>query len=67
MAVMAKERRTDRHKRKPLQLRLHPLLRAQLEVLAEQNASTLTAETSTAIRERLERHGLWPAKQGGGK
>jgi hypothetical protein len=51
---------TDRHKRKAFQLRLHELLRRQLEKLAERNASTLTAEASIAIRERLERAGLWP-------
>lgn len=67
MGLMAKERKPDRHKRKPLQLRLHPLLREQLEALAEQNASNMTAEVSIAIRERLERHGLWPKKSGGSK
>jgi hypothetical protein len=50
----------DRHKRKSFQLRLHDLLRVQLEKLAERNASSLTTEASIAIRERLERAGLWP-------
>jgi hypothetical protein len=50
----------DRHKKKPLQLRLHELLRQQLEVLAERNASNLTAEITRAVREYLERAGLWP-------
>jgi hypothetical protein len=53
----------DRHKRKAFQLRLHELIRQQLEKLAERNASSLTAEASIAIRERLERHGLWPPPQ----
>lgn len=65
----------DRHKKKPFQLRLHHLLRQQLEKLADLNASDLTSEISTAIRERLERYKLWPPpapdvspkKEGGGK
>ncbi len=52
----------DRHKKKPFQLRLHHLLRQQLELLAERNASDMTQEISTAIRERLERANLWPPK-----
>lgn len=51
---------TDRHKKKPFQMRLHPLLRQQLEILAATNASDMTAEISIAVRERLERAGLWP-------
>jgi hypothetical protein len=51
---------SDRHKKQPFQIRLHPLLRQQLEVLAERNASDLTTEVSIAIRERLEAAGLWP-------
>lgn len=62
--LMGKKKSTpppsDRHKRKSFQLRLHPLLRQQLEVLAEMNASDMTAEVSIAIRERLERLSLWP-------
>jgi hypothetical protein len=50
----------DRHVRKPMHLRLHPLLRQQLELLSARNASNLTTEISQAIRERLERAGLWP-------
>jgi hypothetical protein len=50
----------DRHKKKPFQLRLHRLLRQQLELLAERNVSDLTSEISIAVRERLERNGLWP-------
>src|SRR5262245_21813138 len=60
MLTVAEERNKDRHKKKPLQLRLHQLIRQQLEALAERNASNLTAEVTIAIRERLERAGLWP-------
>lgn len=62
MRVMAEEKtpQGDRHKRKTTQLRLHPLLRRQLEILAAENANTLTAEITTAIREHLKRAGKWP-------
>lgn len=50
----------DRHKTRAMQIRLHPLLRAQLEKLATQNASTLTSEVSIAIRKHLTEAGLWP-------
>lgn len=49
-------------KRKPTQLRLHNLLRAQLEKLVDRNVSDLTTEITTAIRERLEKFDLWPPK-----
>lgn len=54
--------KTDRHAKKGLQLRLHPLIRRQLDKLKERNASNLTAEIVIAIREKLEREGLWPPK-----
>lgn len=59
-ATMADEKPKDRHKNKPLQLRLPPILRQQLEVLARRNLTTLTAEASRAIRELLSREELWP-------
>lgn len=64
MAVMAKapkpESKPDRHKKKPLQLRLHPLIRQQLQKLCAANATTMTEEITIAIRERLEAKKLWP-------
>ncbi len=60
LGMANKPKKTDRHVRKSFQLRLHPLLRAQLEKLGERNASKLTAEIVIAIRERLERANLWP-------
>lgn len=59
MGRMAKKK-PDRHKAKPFQLRLHPLLKAQLEKLAERNVSTMTAEIVAAIRRHLEDNKLWP-------
>ena len=60
MSSMAQDRKKDRHKAKPLQLRLHPSLRQQLEILAERNATNLTTELSRALRELLRVEGLWP-------
>ena len=59
MLVMAPKK--DRHKGSvPFQIRMHPLFRRQLEKLVERNGSDLTEEIRIAIRERLERAGLWP-------
>lgn len=61
MATMAsKKPKNDRHTKKQMQMRIHPAMRAQLELLAERNASTLTAEITIAIRRHLETEGLWP-------
>jgi hypothetical protein len=51
---------TDKHHKRPFQMRMHELLRQQLEVLAERNLTDLSTEVTIAIRERLERAGLWP-------
>jgi hypothetical protein len=53
----------QRHQLLGFQLRLQASLRQQLEKLAERNASKVTAEIVTAIRERLERFELWPPTQ----
>jgi len=50
----------DRHKKHPLQLRIHLAYRRQLELLVNQHMTTLTEEITLAIRERLEKHNLWP-------
>jgi hypothetical protein len=61
MTVMTKKRSLDRHaNKKPVQLRLHPALREQLERLCDRNLSTLTAEVTTALRKHLESEGFWP-------
>lgn len=62
-AMAAEDRKKDRHKGKPLQLRLHHSLRQQLDVLTGRNATTLTTEISRAIRELLKAEGLWPPPQ----
>ena len=41
-------------------MRLHPSMRGQLDKLVEKNASTISDEVRAAIRERLEKLGLWP-------
>lgn len=52
-----------RHIGKPFQLRLHPLLKEQLRILAERNTTKMTAEIVRAIRELLQRENLWPPPQ----
>ncbi len=47
------------------QLRLHPRMRQQLELLAERNFSNLTDEIRIAIRKHLETAGLWPPPPAG--
>jgi hypothetical protein len=46
---------------------LHDVLRKQLEKLTDRNLSTMTTEIIVAIRDRLERNGLWPVNNGGKK
>jgi hypothetical protein len=65
MECMA-EKKNDRHRQQPFQLRLHRLLRQALADLAERNASDMTEEIRIAIRERLERAGMWPPPPKGG-
>lgn len=60
MAVMAKEKKPDRHKGKPFQLRLSALSRKGLETLAARNDSDITEEIRIAIRKHLTENGLWP-------
>lgn len=57
MAVMAKKK-PDRHKSKPFQLRMPDFLKEQLEKLADQNYSTMTAEIIAAIKKHLEASGF---------
>lgn len=57
-----KTNKNDRHYNKGFQMRLHPLLRAQLEKAVDQNASSISEEVRIAIRERLEKLNLWPAQ-----
>ncbi len=67
MSCMAKKK-PDRHTLKPFQIRLHPVLRTQLDKLVEQNVgTTITAEIIAAIRNHLAANGLWPPSQDRGK
>ena len=64
LAPMAKKpesgsKRNDRHKPAKL-VRIKPRLAAQAEVLAERLESDFTKVVNDAIREKLEREGLWP-------
>ncbi len=59
----SKDQKKDAHKVRSITLRLHAKIRGQLEKLVQQNASTINDEIRRAIRERLEREGLWPPPQ----
>lgn len=52
----------DRHKPSRM-IRLKERLAVQLEIVAERNATSLTEEVNRAVREMLQREGLWPPKQ----
>lgn len=61
MGCMSKTRQTTaKHKNTSFPLRLEIEMRKALDSLARQNSRTTTEEARTAIRERLERHGVWP-------
>lgn len=60
-------KRNDRHKPSK-QSRVRKSLVAPLEELAERNATSFPEEVNRAVREYLERNGLWPyhrSKEGG--
>ena len=54
-------RSDDRHKPARM-VRLKASLAAQLEAIAEENATNLTQEVNRAVRELLVREGRWPPK-----
>lgn len=63
MALMAKDKRKeDRHKSewRGKLVRFHPQMWEGLEELTSRNTSDITAEIRIAVRERLEKFGLWP-------
>ena len=53
---------TDRHKPSRM-VRLKERLAVQLELVAAENATSLTEEVNRAVRELLQRAGLWPPKE----
>jgi len=61
MLVMDKKPKQpkDRHKWKPIQLRLPPIYKAQLEKLAKKTRRTVTEEAKIALEEYLAKFGLW--------
>ncbi len=58
-ALMAKKKSTDRHKPSRM-VRLKESLARRLDSLVERNATSLAQEVNRAVRELLEREGLWP-------
>lgn len=66
LTMLGMAKKPDRHVAKPFPVRLHPVIRTQLEKLVEQNVgTTITAEIVAAIRKHLADNGLWPPKEKG--
>ncbi len=63
-AVMVRKKKTpgDRH-RPSRMVRVKEALAAQVDLLVERRATDLTEEVNRAVREMLEREGLWPVKK----
>ena len=59
-----RKKKNDRHK-PSVQVRLNIRLAAQLEKLAERNATSVTQEANRAVRLLLEEAGLWPPPETG--
>jgi hypothetical protein len=57
--------KNDRHKKRPLTLRLDDRLHVGARQMADSFATSVTTEIAIALRERLEKHGFWPPKQEG--
>lgn len=64
MLLMEKKPKADRHKHKPLTLRLPPLYRQKLEELAKRTRRTITEEAKIAFEEHLAKNGLWEETEG---
>ena len=62
MHIMAKKK-SDAHTQKQFQIRLHPLIRKQLDILIRRNVSTFSEEIRTALKKHLTDAGLWPPPQ----
>jgi hypothetical protein len=61
-ALMADEKRKDRHKPSRM-VRIKERLARQLDHLVERNESSVTSEVNRALRELLEREKLWPPSE----
>lgn len=63
IGVMAKKKKSvNRNLNPQFPLRIPKEMRVQLDILAVRNARKTTEEARTAIREHLERYGLWPPR-----
>lgn len=59
--VMPSKKRPNADRHKPARLtRVKETLAKKLDLLAERRATDFTAEVNRAVRELLEREGLWP-------
>lgn len=56
--------KSDRHTTKGILVRLHPEILAQLEKLCGRTKNKRTQQIQIAVREHLEREGLWPVRDG---
>lgn len=56
---MAKKKRPDQHKPSRM-VRIRERLAAQLDLIARRNETSVTDEVNRAVRELLQREGLWP-------
>lgn len=60
-AEMSKKKPANGDRHKPARMvRVRKSLADQLQKLADRNATDMTEEVNQAVRERLERAGLWP-------
>lgn len=55
---------TEKYRKPTRWARVRLRLAAQVDVMADRNASDFTEEVNTAIREYLQRHSLWPPADG---
>ena len=63
MSLMAKKKKPQPGGRKARQMRVRGPLAAGLDVLAQRRATDSTEELNRAVRELLEREGLWPPRE----
>lgn len=65
---MAKTSKDTADRHKPTRMvRIPEVLAQQLDALAERKVTNVTQETVRAVREMLEREGLWPPAADAGK
>ena len=60
LEAMAKKKTHSDEPPPPINVRFPKPLRKQLDKLCDRHASQIGEEVRIAVRERLERHGLWP-------